>query len=460
MSSGEHAPRLVRARFFADLEYTPHPGQAAVHRSRAPRRVLACGVRWGKTKCAAMEGLAAAMEPAERSVGWIVAPTYDLADRVFREIQVAVALHLRHRIVKISESERRIVLRNMAGGLAEIRAKSGDNPTSLLGEGLDWVILDEASRLKPVIWESYLSQRLIDRRGWALLISTPRGKGYFYDLFRRGKGALDPDYESWNLPSWENPRLDADLIEAERARLPERVFRQEYGAEFLEGSGAVFRNVRECATGDFAAPRRGESYCAGLDLAKVRDFTVLVVMDSARRVVHVDRFHRLDWSLQVARIHAATARYNDARLLVDSTGVGEPIYEDLCREGCYVSPYQLTAKSKSALIDNLSLMLEQARIELPRPALWPVGIDELEAFEYSVTETGHVRSGAPSGYHDDCVIALALAAWEARDGLGGRVFYSFRTYADLRAWRPEHLRRREGWRRVTARRSDGRMQWP
>jgi len=38
-------------------------------------------------------------------------------------------------------------------------------------------------------------------------------------------------------------------------------------------------------------------------------------------------------------------------------------------------------------------------------------IDELEAFEYSVTENGNVRTGAPSGYHDDTVIALALAAW-------------------------------------------------
>ena len=80
--------RLDRAAFFDDLGYEPHQGQWQIHRSRAPRRVVACGVRWGKTVCAAMEGLAAAMEPADRSVGWVCAPTYDLADRVFRELQL------------------------------------------------------------------------------------------------------------------------------------------------------------------------------------------------------------------------------------------------------------------------------------------------------------------------------------------------------------------------------------
>ncbi len=68
--------------------------------------------------------------------------------------------------------------------------------------------------------------------------------------------------------------------------------------------------------------------------------------------------------------------------------------------------------SKAALVNNLSLMFEQRQIVLPRPELWPEGIDELEAFEYSVTDSGNVRTSAPSGIHDDCVIALALAVWQ------------------------------------------------
>src|SRR5262245_29165723 len=96
---------LNKRAFFRDLHYDPHPGQWQVHDSTASRRVVACGVRWGKTVCAAMEGLAAAMAPAERTIGWVVAPTYDLADRVFREIQLIAVQHLRHRIVVMRDSE-------------------------------------------------------------------------------------------------------------------------------------------------------------------------------------------------------------------------------------------------------------------------------------------------------------------------------------------------------------------
>jgi len=343
------AQRLNKLALFRDLGYEPHAGQLEVHECEAPRRVVACGVRWGKTLCSAMEGLAAAMAPAERSVGWVVAPTYDLADRVFREIQYYAARHLSHRVVSMKDHERRLVLRNMAGGLSEVRGKTADNPVSLLGEGLDWLVVDEASRLKPLIWQSHLSQRLIDKQGWALLISTPKGKGHFYDLFRRGQGeARDPSFRSWNYPSRTNPLLDAEVIEAERERLPERVFRQEYEAEFLEGSGAVFRYVREAATGEWREPKKGERYYAGLDLAKVEDYTVLVVVNKAREVVFVDRFNRLDWGVQVQRIKAATERFGRPPTYTDTTGAGEPVYESLRRAGCNAFAYPFTQRSKAS----------------------------------------------------------------------------------------------------------------
>ena len=268
-----------------------------------------------------------------------------------------------------------------------------------------------------------------------MLISTPKGKGWFFELFRRGKGD-DPDYQSWNSPSWENPHLDKEMIYQERDRLPERVFEQEYGGQFIEGSGAVFRKVREAATGDFQEPLDSEPYFAGLDLAKVEDYTVLVIMNRLREVVLVDRFHRLDWSHQVQRIRAATEKFNHASIYCDTTGVGEPIYESLQTEGCYVMPYPFTAKSKTALIDNLALMLEQEMITLPKPDLWPIGLEELEAFQYSVSETGHVRTGAPHAGHDDCVIALALAAWH----LQPRPIWNGDDYEDdaLGEWRESH----------------------
>jgi phage FluMu gp28-like protein len=232
-------------------------------------------------------------------------------------------------------------------------------------------------------------------------------------MFRSGQGQ-DPDFASWNLPSWTNPMLDKAIIERERERLPERVFNQEYGGAFVEGSGAVFRFVREAAQGELQAPQKDQFYFGGLDLARVEDFTVLVMMNRDLEVVFVDRFNRLDWAIQVARVQAAVERYNNGRLLVDSTGAGEPIYESLRAAGMWVEPYTFTARSKADLVNNLALLLEQRKILLPRPELWPEGIEELEAFEYSVTDAGNVSMSAPYGVHDDCVMALALAAWYSK----------------------------------------------
>src|SRR5258708_3773819 len=110
--------RLNKEALFKMLGYEPHPGQLAIHRSRALRRVVACGVRFGKSLCAAIEALAAAMEPRERALGWIVAPTYDLSERVFNQAVTIAVAHLKHRIVKANEHERRLALRNLGGGLS------------------------------------------------------------------------------------------------------------------------------------------------------------------------------------------------------------------------------------------------------------------------------------------------------------------------------------------------------
>jgi len=118
-------------------------------------------------------------------------------------------------------------------------------------------------------------------------------------------------------------------------------------------------------------------------------------------------------------VQALTRRFNDAKVLIDSTGVGEPFYQALERAGCRVGAYLFSNRSKADVIHHLALKLEQRDLVLPRRELFPELVDEMEAFEYSLTEHGNYRTGAPSGYHDDCVIALALAAWALKKGDDG-----------------------------------------
>ena len=101
-----------------------------------------------------------------------------------------------------------------------------------------------------------------------------------------------------------------------------------------------------------------------------------------------------------------------ATLHVDSTSAGEPVHESLRRASVYgARAYPFTQRSKAALVDSLAIRFEKKRIVLPEGLIWPEAIDELESFEYSVSDAGNVKTSAPPGIHDDIVMALALATF-------------------------------------------------
>jgi hypothetical protein len=189
------------------------------------------------------------------------------------------------------------------------------------------------------------------------------------------------------------------------------VFNQEYLAEFLDNNAGVFRNVKACImAGQRAnvAPVEGTSYFAGLDLARLTDFTVLTILDENGRQVFHDRFNLLDWAVQKERVFSVCRQYG-ARLTIDSTGVGDPIYEDLRRMGLRVEGFKFTNESKKRLIESLMLAFEQGRISILD---LQTQTNELDIFEYTINPSGTVHYSAPEGYHDDCVIGLALANWQ------------------------------------------------
>ena len=180
-----------------------------------------------------MEAVAALFEPNERAIGWLVAPTYDVCQRIYARICEVITEKLGHRVIETSPREQRIVVTNLGGGTSELRCKSADHPVGLLGEALDFLIVDEAAQLSREIWEERLAPRLIDRKGWVLALSTPQGPGWFHEMFRRGQRQRDPECESWASPSRDNPHVDPATIEAERGRMSPEKFAQQYEAEFL-----------------------------------------------------------------------------------------------------------------------------------------------------------------------------------------------------------------------------------
>jgi hypothetical protein len=150
---------------------------------------------------------------------------------------------------------------------------------------------------------------------------------------------------------------------------------------------------------------------AGLDLARLQDWTALAVLDVTEepyRLVRLERWQST-WEETVQRVLQVVAAYG-ARVVVDSTGVGDPVYERIRASWPRTHPYRFTAQSKPPLIQELRLSLAEERLLLyPHPVL----LSELQALQVKQTAYG-VTYEHPPGGHDDTVMALALALWGAR----------------------------------------------
>src|SRR3990167_2835628 len=386
------------------ISFKPFKEQEEILACNEREVTISCGRRFGKSAICGYLALKTLLQPNKKI--WIVAPTYDLTNKVFEYV-------VRFLIKVAPEAQGAISYRpypRIKFLTSTLEGRSAENSTGLLGEEVDLLIVDEASRIPRHIYDTYLYPVTSTRQGRIILISTPFGKNWFYEhwIEAKSRGA------AFNFSSKQSPYFPKEEWEYAKTRLPEMVFRQEYEAVFLEDAATVFRGVHEIV-GDTlrdAIPER--HYLMGVDLARVNDFTVLTIVDSKTHdVVYWERLKDLDYTLQKVRIKAAADRYNKARLIVDSTGLGDPISEDLRQAGYVVDDIKISKKTKSQLIEKLMLFIERKAVRIPQNE---VLIDELTSYAYHVPESNQlkaetVRYGALSGKHDDCVISLALAVW-------------------------------------------------
>jgi hypothetical protein len=314
---------------------------------------------------------------------------------------------------------------------------SADNPDNIRGFGFQGVVIDEAAAIPADVWHYVLRPTIAQTLGWAVFVSTPKGHNWFYDLFTRGMDPGETDYASLTFPSKASPYFPAKEWDEARRTLPEDVFRQEYMAEFLEDSAGVFRNIDGCLIREDITTKHAngakEEYIRnvviGCDVAKHTDWTVLIAMDAETgRCFAMERFNHLDWPIQKERILSFARKYR-GRLILDATGVGDPIFDDLKRVYPDVEGFKFTSTSKVELVQRLIVAVEQRKVSWPGTASgqssvaseqWGVLTAEMRRYEYAIGPSGGITYSAPDGYHDDCVMALALAnhrRWET-EGCG------------------------------------------
>src|SRR5580700_2197913 len=175
----------------------------------------------------------------------------------------------------------------------------------------------------------------------------------------------------------------------------------------------------------------------GLDLGKKHDHTAIAIVergsDNLLLVRHLERVALgTPYPGVVARVREIVERIaGQYSVVVDGTGVGEPVVDALRRAGlgCEITAVTITGGERQSrggpicsvpkqdLIAGVQLAMEKGELRVAR-RLGEAGALVKEMLNVRITAglaMGKVRMGADGyGEHDDLVIALALACWRAR----------------------------------------------
>lgn len=335
-------------------------------------------------------------------VYWHIFPRYgDAKDAVWRDPNMLFKIIPKGLIKQINTTELVVYFKN--GSIYQL--KGSEDPDALRGSNPYGVVFDEYDTQKDGGW-GVIEPILRANGGWAWFIGTPRGKKKLYELYLRGKEG-HKQWKSWLLKASTSGIITPSELAESKRGMSQALYNQEWECEFLEGEGAVFRNVREVAIARAKSAEPGKLYVIGCDLAKVQDYTVLTVYDrSTNEQVNQDRFQTLDWPFQKGRIQAFSKIYNNALVVVDATGLGDPIADDLIRAGIPVEPIKITNQLKKEMIEKLSLWIDQKKFTmLPLEET----LEEFDNFGYEIGDQGRIRYAGQFGHHDDIVMSHALA---------------------------------------------------
>jgi len=404
------------------------------------RMIGACGRRSGKTTAIVAEVVREAFTERRDSskihrpsMVYVIAPNYELAMKIWEPIwELFVPDHGPLTQLKKGHDKQRKIIDLAHGG--RIQAKTADDPKSLQGDRVTAAFVDEAHDINEEAWANFMPA-LTDSKGVLRAIGIAKGKSRFRSYFQRGLDTNEDRFNAFSVASTENPYIDPQELELMREDLTDNEFKQQYLAEWAEDDGQVFKSNDELFDVEdwqiFDGP-----FLMGLDIGKLNDYTVAYVVDiPTMSVVAMDRFSGLDYTVLVPRVTNLFHSFACQTIHTDASGVGEPVVDMLRREGCSVSPFKFTNQSKAKIISGLAAEIEHKRVHFLKND--EQLRKELNLYEGKVMAGGQIRYSAPVGYHDDCVIALALAVEKAkkrRNTSRGANAGSYLTFSESEPW--------------------------
>ena len=367
--------------------------------------VIEASTKSGKTHGCIVWITEGAMGDKQGQESWWVAPTLRMAKIAFGRLKRA----LPHHVYKTHESDVTVTLANGA----VIRFLGADRPDLLFGEDVQRAVIDEGSRCKEAAWHA-LRTTVTHTRGPVRIIGNVKGRAnWAYRLGLKAREGVENMH--YARITWHDAVgagiLEQDEIDEARQQMPPLAFKELYEAEPADDAGNPFGilAIRACILEEMP---KSKPVAWGWDVARAENFTVGIGLDRIGRVCGFKRM-QAPWTETKRVIVELTA---GAQALVDSTGVGDAVVEDLQRMSARenIRGFKFTGPSKQQLMEGLAMAIHAQEVRYPaEDANQPI-VPELESFEYSYTPHG-VRYAAPAGMYDDCVDSLALAVQCLRD---------------------------------------------
>lgn len=323
-----------------------------------------------------------------------ITPELRLANKFYDEI-----INTLPDILIEKKNKKDLYILTRTGG--ELRFYSGNTLTAIRGNTFDKYIIDEAAHiidlheLQSVILDPTLSTSKIKER---MFISTPCGFDHFYSLFLKGQEE-NKEYISFKRDVYVSPWMSEEDIQLRRDESTEAKFNQEY-LMIPVSDGSPFGEISDEIVSDKLSSSPTIVYA--VDLASTQDYTVITGLDHRNRLTYFKRFQK-GWNETIDILKKLDKKIP---LVIDSTGVGKPIYEQLVKDRGNCIPFLFTNESKTKIVLHLVMLTENKTITIN-----DVIKQEMSTLESSETSTGLTKYYARSGYHDDSVMSIAMAAY-------------------------------------------------
>lgn len=330
-----------------------------------------------------------------------VSMTYPQTKKIYNEVKSMLS---KTKLIKSTSTKDYTI--TLVNG-TEILFRSYQKPDTIRGWDNDLLIIDEAAFLKDEDFYSIFRPTLNVRGKKCILCSTPKGKNYFYQMYRLGCQENNQRYFSYKATYRDNPYSNIEEIEDAKDKLPEKIFLSEYEAEFIDGSMSVFENYNNCLEGVNKNIIQGATYAA-IDVGRQDDSTVLTIM-RGNVVVKTFSIRHTSWANIYKEIANLCIKYKVKKVWVEVNGLGDVFYEGLQEvlpHSYQVAEWVTTNKSKQNIIEKLIEDFKEENLIIPNE---PELLSQIENFGCSYSKKSRaIIYEAMNGGHDDYVMSLAI----------------------------------------------------